>query len=36
MLAIHLNRDYYKEGFKPNTQSDAMPVLATTLKDSVN
>ena len=31
-LAIHLQRDLYTAGFKPNTQTNMMPILATHLK----
>lgn len=32
MLAIHLQRDYYTQGFKPNTQTHLAPLLATSIK----
>ena len=32
MLAIHLNRDIHTKGFKPNTESEVVPVLATEVK----
>lgn len=36
MLAIHLNRDIYEKGFKPNKQDHLAPVLATALKTEAN
>ena len=36
MLAIHLNRDYYKDGFKPNHQQHLSPILATAVKTAVD
>ena len=36
MLAIHLYREIYESGFKPNKQDHVTPVLATALKDQVN
>jgi len=33
-LAIHLNRDIYTEGFKPNSQTHLLPLIATTLNSS--
>jgi aspartyl aminopeptidase len=32
MLAIHLQRNLYQDGFKPNFQDHLKPVLATTKK----
>lgn len=32
MLAIHLQRNLYQEGFKPNFQSNLLPIIATSLK----
>ena len=32
MLAIHLNRSLNSDGFKPNTQTELVPVLATAVK----
>eukprot|EP00803_Ostreobium_quekettii_P010162 evm.model.scf_1929.6 EVM.evm.TU.scf_1929.6 scf_1929:28918-31297(+) len=32
MLAIHLYRDIYREGFKPNNQTHLAPILATSVK----
>ena len=32
MLAIHLNRDIYEKGFKPNKQNELAPILATAVK----
>ena len=32
MLAIHLNRDIYTAGFKPNHETELAPVLATEVK----
>ncbi|GBG00409.1 aspartyl aminopeptidase-like, partial [Raphidocelis subcapitata] len=32
MLAIHLQRNLYTEGFKPNFQSNLMPLIATAAK----
>jgi aspartyl aminopeptidase len=32
MLAIHLNRTVNSEGFKPNAQTELVPVLATAAK----
>lgn len=36
MLAIHLYREIYDAGFKPNKQEHLAPVLATALKAEVN
>ena len=36
MLAIHLYREIYDSGFKPNKQDHVTPVLATALKAEVN
>lgn len=35
MLAIHLNRGFYSEGFKPNTQTHLVPVLSTAIKNQL-
>ena len=32
MLAIHMNRGYYKDGFNPNRESEIVPILATTFR----
>ncbi len=32
MLAIHLQRNLYTEGFKPNFQTNLVPLLATNIK----
>lgn len=32
MLAIHLQRELYDQGFKPNKQTHCVPVLTTALK----
>jgi aspartyl aminopeptidase len=34
MLAIHLNRGLYTDGFKPNFQTNLQPILATSAKVS--
>eukprot|EP00951_Prasinocladus_malaysianus_P023493 scaffold200187_cov51-Prasinocladus_malaysianus.AAC.1 len=36
MLAVHLNRNIYSDGFKPNSQQHLTPVLATAVKDACN
>lgn len=36
MCAIHLQRDLYEAGFKPNKQQHVVPILATALKDEAN
>lgn len=35
MLAIHLNRTLYSDGFKPNTQTHLAPVLSTAIKSQL-
>ena len=35
MLATHLYRDIYSEGFKPNKQEHLAPVLATSVKTAL-
>lgn len=32
-LAIHLNRDIYTKGFKPNREDETVPILATAVRD---
>jgi len=32
MLAIHLSRDIYTEGFKPSKQTHVVPILATAVR----
>jgi len=34
-LAIHLNREIYTEGFKPNKETHVKPVLATAIKSAL-
>jgi hypothetical protein len=36
MLAIHLQRGLYEQGFKPNFQTNMVPLLATTIAESLN
>lgn len=36
MLAIHLNRTIYTDGFNPNKQTHTTPIIATKLKDAAN
>lgn len=35
MLAIHLNRTIYKDGFKPDKQSHLVPILSTAVKSQL-
>lgn len=35
MLAIHLQRDIYEKGFKPNKQTDLPPIIATAIKSEI-
>ncbi len=32
MLAIHLNRELYDQGFKPNKQTHCVPMLTSAIK----
>ncbi len=36
MLAIHLQRGLYEQGFKPNFQTNMVPLLATNIAAAVN
>jgi hypothetical protein len=36
MLAIHLQRGMYEQGFKPNFQTNMVPLLATNIAAAVN